>query len=113
MARDGGGLPPINAVVENGAQVTVPAGGTCQLTPTLVNTVSATWLPGARPAGGVVLHTSAGDLPLQNSLSYLQRTDWAPLGVSAGQGANNITGRLNIQGVGAFGETLRLTLIAQ
>ncbi len=103
--------PGLDIRVENGAQVPVPAGSTCQLAPALVNTGSATWLPGTQSTGGVVLRTSLGDLPLQNPLPYLQRTDWTPLQVTAGQSRIDITGRLNIQGTGPFGENLRLSLL--
>ena len=99
--------------VENGAQVQVPAGSTCQLTPTLINTGSATWLPGAQSTGGVVLHTNLSDLPLQNPLPYLRHTDWSPLQVTLGQSRIDITGRVNIQGTGPFGETLRLSLLSK
>ena len=57
--------------------------------------------------------TNLGDLPLQNPLPYLQRTDWAPLEGAAGQSRIDITGRLNIQGTGSFGETLRLSLLSK
>ncbi|MBZ5626649.1 MAG: hypothetical protein LAQ69_49405 [Acidobacteriia bacterium] len=103
----------LDITVENGGQVPVPAGSTCQVTPTLVNTGSAAWLPTAQSAGGVVLHTSAGDLTLAGSLGYLQRTGLAPLTVTVGQTSLDITGRLNIQGTGPFGEVLHVTLAAQ
>jgi hypothetical protein len=104
--------PGLDLRVENGAQVQVPAGSTCQLTPTLVNTGSATWLATTQ-SRGVVLRTSWGDLPLQNPLPYLQRTDWAPLAVNVVQSRTDITGRLDIQGLGPFGETLRLSLLSR
>jgi hypothetical protein len=105
--------PGLDVTVENGTQVPVPAGSTCQLTPALVNTGSATWLPTRQSTGGVVLHTSLGDLPLQNSLPYLQRTDSGPLQVTVDQSRIDITGRLNIQGTGSFGETLRLSFLGR
>jgi len=105
--------PALDLTVENGATVPVPAGGTCQVTPTLVNTGAAAWLPTAQSTAGVVLHTSAGDLPLANSLGYLQRAGLEPMPVTVGQANLDITGRLNIQGIGSFGETLHVTLAAQ
>jgi hypothetical protein len=102
--------PDLDITVENGAQVQVLAGSTCQLTPTLVNTGSATWVPAAQSNAGVVLHTNLGDLPVQNSLTYLQRIDMGPLRATVGQSNIDITGRLNIQGIGPFGENLHFTL---
>ena len=101
----------VNMQVENGGQAQVPAASTCQITPTLVNTGSASWLPTSQPKGGVVLHTSAGDLPIPSSLGYLQRVNVGPLKVSVGKSNIDITGRLNAQGVGTFGENLNLTLV--
>ncbi len=103
--------PNLDVRVENGAQISVPAGSTCQLTLTLVNTGAATWLPYSQGKGGIILHTSAGDLPLQNTLGFLQRTDFGPLQVTAGSDEVDVTGRLNIQGTGPFGETLQLSLV--
>jgi hypothetical protein len=57
------------------------------------------------------LHTSAGDLPIPSSLGYLQRVNVGPLKVSVGKSNIDITGRLNAQGVGTFGENLNLTLV--
>jgi hypothetical protein len=56
------------------------------------------------------LHTSAGDLPIPSSVGYLQRVNVGPLKVSVGKSNIDITGRLNAQGVGTFGENLNLTL---
>jgi hypothetical protein len=97
--------------VENGGQLQVPASSTCELTPTLANTGSASWLPASKPKGGVVLHTSLGDLPIPSALAYLQRVNLGPLKVSVGKTSIDITGRLNAQGVGTFGENLNLTLV--
>ncbi len=104
--------PGVDVRVENGDQVKVPAGSACLITMTLVNTGAASWLPAARGNRGVVLHTSAGDLPLANPLGYLQRTDFGPLKITAGEGEVDITGRLSIQGLGPFGETLRFSLVS-
>ena len=60
--------PSLDVTVENGATLAVPSGAICQVTPTLVNTGEAQWLPGSAPSRGVILHTSAGDLPLPASL---------------------------------------------
>jgi hypothetical protein len=105
--------PGLDVTVENGAMVPVPAGSTCNLTATMVNTGSAAWLPTTLSTGGVVLHTSSGDLPLSSSLRYLQRTGLGPLPVTLGQSNLDITGRLTIQGTGTFGEVLHITLVAQ
>jgi hypothetical protein len=101
----------VNMQVENGGQVQVPASSTCQITPALANTGSASWLPASQTKGGVVLHTSAGDLPIPSSLGYLQRVNLGPLKISVGKTSIDITGRLNAQGVGTFGENLNLTLV--
>ena len=61
--------PSLDVTVENGSTLTIPAGATCQATPTLVNTGQAQWLPGSAPGRGVILHTNAGDLPLAASLA--------------------------------------------
>jgi hypothetical protein len=96
-----------------GGQVPVPAGSACQVTATLVNTGSATWLPGGQSSGRVVLHTNAGDAALAGSLGYLQRTGLGPLAVTVATGNLSITGRMQIQGSGAFGEVLHVTLAGQ
>ncbi|HLN00860.1 MAG TPA: hypothetical protein VK335_16345 [Bryobacteraceae bacterium] len=101
--------PGLDMTVENGSQVQVPAAGTCQVTPSLVNTGSAAWLPTNQSKAGVVLHTNFGDLPLRQRVPYLQSTSVEPLPVTVSQ-TTKITGRLQIQGLGPFGETLELTL---
>ena len=103
----------LDVTVENGAQVPVPAGSACQVTATLVNTGSATWLPTAQSTGGVVLHTSAGDAAVGGTVGYLQRTGLGPLAVTVGTGNLSVTGRMQIQGGGAFGEVLRVSLVGQ
>src|ERR1019366_6545889 len=95
---------------ENGSTVAVASGAACQVTPTLVNTGEAQWLPASAANGGVTLHTSAGDVPLAASLAPLQRTATGPLPVTMGQSATALTGRLRIAGTGEFGEVLNLTL---
>ena len=64
--------PGLDIVVENGASVFVPQGSTCNITPALVNTGSAAWLPTTHSAGGVVLRTSQADLPLRSPVESLQ-----------------------------------------
>jgi hypothetical protein len=103
--------PNLDVTAENGAQVQVPAGSTCEITPTLINTGSATWLPTAQSKAGVVLHTNLGDLSLQNSLAYLQRNDVGPLQVTVGLSNVEITGRPTFQSIGPFGEILHFTLV--
>ena len=100
----------LDVTVENGSKVAVPAGASCQVTPTLVNTGEAQWLPGTAPGRGVILHTNAGDVPLMASLPSLQRTAMGPLTVTMGQSATALTGRLKVLGVGDFGEVLNLAL---
>ncbi len=102
----------LDATVENNTRVIVPFGDTCQITPTLVNTGEAQWLPATAPKGGVVLHTSFGDAPLTAPVPSLQRIALGPLAFTQSQPTLNITGRLRVQSVGEFGETLRLTLAA-
>lgn len=102
--------PGLDVTVENGSTVAVAGGAVCQVTPTLVNTGEAQWLPGSAANGGVTLHTSAGDVPLAASLPSLQRTAMGPLTVTMGQSATALTGRLRIAGAGEFGEVLNLTL---
>lgn len=102
--------PGVDTTVENGAQVPVPAGADCQVTATLVNTGEAQWLPAAAVRGGVVLHTTAGDVPLSSPLPSLQRAALAPLNVTMDQSTLLLTGRMRAAGIGDFGEVLRLTL---
>ena len=90
--------------------VVVASGAVCHVTPTLVNTGEAQWLPAFAANGGVTLHTSAGDVPLAAPLPPLQRTAMGPLTVTMGQNASALTGRLRIAGAGEFGEVLNLTL---
>ena len=103
--------PNLDVTVENGSTLAIPAGAVCQAMPTLVNTGEAQWLPGSAPSGGVVLHTSAGDLSLPATLPSLQRTTIGQLRFTMGQSATALTGRLKIPGVGDFGEVLNLTLV--
>src|ERR1035437_8785941 len=77
--------PSLDVTVENGATLALPPGAICQVTPTLVNTGEAQWLPGSAPSRGVILHTNAGDLQLTASLPPLQRTALGPLTVTMGQ----------------------------
>jgi uncharacterized protein (TIGR03437 family) len=102
--------PSLDVVVENGSKVALRSGDTCQVTPTLVNTGEAQWLPGSAPGRGVILHTNAGDVLLMASLPSLQRTAMGPLTVTMGQSAIALTGRLKVLGVGDFGEVLNLAL---
>ena len=102
--------PALDVTVENGSSVPVPPGAACQLTPTLVNTGEAQWLPGSASKGGVTLQTSAGDLALTAPLPSLQRTPIGTLNVTMGQGPITLTGRSQVLGVGSFGEALNLTL---
>ena len=81
------------------------------MTPTLVNTGEAQWLPGSAPSRGVILHTSAGDLPLAASLAPLQRTAIGPLTVTMGRSAMALSGTPENRGAGDFGEVLNLTLV--
>ena len=90
--------PSLDVTVENGSTLPIPSGAICQVTPTLVNTGEAQWLPGSAPSRGVILHTSAGDLPLPASLPPLQRTAMGPLTVTMGQSALVLSGRLKIVG---------------
>lgn len=101
--------PSLDVTVENGSTLTVPAGAVCTVTPTLVNTGEAEWLPASAKNGGVILHTSAGDLPLATPLPSLQRATFGPVSVTVGS-TTALAGRLRIPGVGDFGEVLNLTL---
>jgi uncharacterized protein (TIGR03437 family) len=102
--------PSLDVTVENGSTVAIPSGAICQLTPTLVNTGEAQWLPASAASRGVTLHTSAGDVPLATELGSLQRTAMGPLAITMGQSASALTGQLKVLGVGNFGEILNLTL---
>lgn len=102
--------PSMDVTVENGSSLTIPSGAVCQATPTLVNTGEAQWLAGSASSGGVILHTSVGDLPLSASLPPLQRTAIGPFSFTMGQSALVLSGRMRIPGVGDFGEALNLTL---
>jgi hypothetical protein len=99
----------LDTTVENGSQVQIPMAGKCSLTPSLVNTGSADWLP-ATQSRGVVLHTNLGDLSLPQGVPYLQSITLKPLSVAISQ-TITITGRLQVQGLGPFGERLQLTLM--
>jgi uncharacterized protein (TIGR03437 family) len=102
--------PNLDVTVENNSTVQVPAGAACQITANMVNTGEAEWLPGSAAGGGVVLHTSAGDVPLASALPPLQRVALAPLAVTMGQGPLNLTARMRAGASQSFGEVLRLTL---
>jgi len=96
--------PSMDVTVENGSSLTIPPGAVCQVTPTLVNTGEAQWLP------GVILHTNIGDLPLAASLPSLQRAAIGPFSFTMGQSTLVLSGRMRIVGGGDFGEVLNLTL---
>jgi uncharacterized protein (TIGR03437 family) len=102
--------PGVDVTAENGATVTVPAGAVCQVSPTVVNTGAAAWLPSAESTRGVVLRTSGGDALLTAPLASLQRANIGPLSVTASSGAIVLRGRLSVSGAGDFGEALNLTL---
>jgi uncharacterized protein (TIGR03437 family) len=103
--------PTVDATVENGSTLTLPSGAVCQVTPTVVNTGQAQWLPGSAASRGVTLHTSAGDVALSASVAPFQRTTLEPLTFTMGQSAATLTGRLKIAGVGDFGEFLNLSFV--
>jgi uncharacterized protein (TIGR03437 family) len=102
--------PNLDVTVENNSTVQVPAGAACQITATMVNTGEAQWLPASAFNGGVVLHSSAGDVPLASALPSLQRMALAPLAVTMGQSTLSLTGRMRAGASESFGEVLRLTL---
>ena len=102
--------PNLDVTVENNSQVQIPPGAACQISPTLVNTGEAAWLPASSSQGGVLLHTNLGDLPLGVSVLALARVSIGPLAFMMGQNVVNLTGRMRIDDAGDFGEVLRLTL---
>jgi uncharacterized protein (TIGR03437 family) len=101
--------PNLDVTVENNSTVQVPAGAACQITATMVNTGEAQWLPAAASNGGVVLHSSVGDVPLSSALPSLQRVALGTLAVTMGQSTLNLTGRMRAGASASFGEVLRLT----
>jgi uncharacterized protein (TIGR03437 family) len=104
--------PNLDVTVENNSTVQVPAGAACQITATMINAGEAQWLPASASNGGVVLHSSAGDVPLATALPSLQRMALAPLAVTMGHSTLNLTGRMRAGASESFGEVLRLTLSA-
>ena len=94
--------PNLDVTVENNSTVQVPAGAVCQITATMVNTGEAEWLPASASSGGVVLQTSAGDVPLAAALPSLQRMALAPLAVTMGPSTLNLTGRMRAGASGEF-----------
>lgn len=102
--------PTLDVMLENGSQVKIPAGASCQISPTLVNTGTAQWLPASSSMGGLVLHTNLGDVPLGASVPSLDRIVMGPLSITMGQSPISLTGRMKVQGVGDLGEVLKLTL---
>lgn len=93
-------------------EVAVPRDSACQVTATLVNTGEASWVAasGIPAAGGCILHTSAGDAPVQEKVARFRKTIVGPLRVEVHQGPLLITGRLSAKDRGMFGETLRLRM---
>ena len=102
--------PTLDVTGENRFGAAVPAGAVCQITPTLVNTGEAKWLAASAASGGVTLHTSAGDIPLAAALPSLQRTAMGPLTITMPASGMIVTGRMQIAGVGPFGEAFTLQL---
>jgi uncharacterized protein (TIGR03437 family) len=102
--------PTVDQTVENKFGVAAPAGAVCQITPTIVNTGEGKWLPTSAASRGVTLHTSAGDIPLSAPLSSMQRIAMGPLTITMPASQTTLTGRMQIAGVGAFGEVFTLQL---
>jgi uncharacterized protein (TIGR03437 family) len=102
--------PNLAVTVENNSQVPIQPGAVCQITPTLVNSGEAAWLPNSAPKGGVLLHTSLGDVPVTATVPPLQYVVLGSLSVTMGQSVINVTGRMQAQGSSPFGEVLNLTL---
>jgi len=107
--------PTLDVTVENTSVVPVPPGAVCQMTATLVNTGEARWLPSSAPSRGVTLQTTTGNATLPAPLSPFERIAMAPITVTMGQNLGELgmtwTGRMQIAGVGAFGESLFLRLV--
>ncbi len=103
--------PNLDVTLENGSSVPIPSGAACQVTPTLVNTGEARWLPASASKGGVTLHTNLGDAPLSAAVPSQQRTAMGPVAVTMGQVSMSMTGRLRTQGSADFGEVLNLSLV--
>jgi Abnormal spindle-like microcephaly-assoc'd, ASPM-SPD-2-Hydin len=58
----------------------------------------------------VLFHTSLGDVPVSAAVPPLQYVVLGSLQVTMGQSTINVTGRMQAQGSGPFGEVLNLTL---
>jgi hypothetical protein len=99
-------------VVENGAEVRVPAGQKVQVVVGLFNSGEAAWAAGAseRP-GDCFFRTSAGRIPIREAVGRFQRIEAAPIGVEVGQTAVEVSGRVEALQRGAFGEALRIRLV--
>ncbi|HEY4361074.1 MAG TPA: choice-of-anchor D domain-containing protein [Bryobacteraceae bacterium] len=102
--------PNLDVTVENGSSLAIPSGGACQVTPVLVNTGEAQWLPGTASSRGVVLHTNIGDLPVPQAVASLQPVTMGTLTFTMGPNAAVLSGRMKIAGAGDFGEALNVTL---
>ena len=102
--------PTLDVTVENKFGAAIPVGAVCQITPTLVNTGEAKWLATSAASRGVMLHTTAGDIPLTAALPSMQRTAMGPLTITMPASGMIVTGRMQIAGVGAFGEAFTLQL---
>ncbi len=103
--------PNLTVTVENNSQVAIPLGATCQVAPILVNSGEATWLPNSAPKGGVILQTSSGDVPVTSAVPPLQYVTLGTFSFTLNQASMSITGRMQAQGSGPFGEVLDLTLV--
>jgi len=103
----------LDVVVENGSSLSVPEGIACDITPALVNTGSVAWLSTTQSSGGVVLRTSQGDLALREPVDSLRIGESEALTVTVVPGSLEITGRLAVQGLGTFGETLRIKFVSR
>lgn len=95
-------------VVENGAEVELPANAEVQVTVSLVNTGEAAWL--AAGDGACRLRTSAGESAVREKVARFGKTTLEPLRIKLGVQAVELTGRVEAAGKGAFGETLKIRL---
>jgi len=107
VSWDGG-----QATVENGGTVSVPAGQACQLTIKLRNTGEAAWVPAGGTGGVSVVLDGVGTAPVGEPVGrYAETSCQVELGPVIARRA--LRGRVVIEGLGAVGEALSLTLAAQ
>jgi hypothetical protein len=104
------------ALVENGAEVRVPAGQNVQMQVGLFNSGEAAWAGARTPQrpGDCFFRTDNGDrLAIPERVGMFGKSTAGPISRQVGQTAVEVTGRMEALERGPFGEVLRVRLVPE